>query len=60
MIVADAGPVLANVDVTFNTTNTSQGCMSFPDDPECETVLPKLGLPYETFPAGTQQLLSLQ
>lgn len=55
-IVADIGPVLAGVDVTVNTPMTAPGCMSFPGDAECNTILPKLGLPYGTEPAGTQTL----
>jgi uncharacterized repeat protein (TIGR04052 family) len=60
VIVADVAPVLADVDITTNTENTAQGCMSFPGDPECDTVMPKLGLPYGEIAAGTQQFLSLQ
>jgi len=55
-IVADIGPVLTNVDITVNTAMTAPGCMSFPGDPECNTILPKLGLPYGSAPAGTQAL----
>lgn len=60
VIVADVAPLLADVDITTNTTNTAQGCMSFPDDPECNTVMPKLGLPYGTSVPGPQQFLSVQ
>jgi uncharacterized repeat protein (TIGR04052 family) len=59
-IVADPAPVLADVDVTTNTTTTAPGCMSFPNDPECTTVLPHLGLAYGTTPAGTQVLFTVQ
>lgn len=43
-IVADFGAVLANSDLTVNTTGTAPGCMSEPDDPECQTLLPRLGI----------------
>lgn len=59
-ILADIGPVLAGVDITRNTERTPPGCMSFPNDPECRTVLPALGLPYMDLPAGEQRLFRLQ
>jgi uncharacterized repeat protein (TIGR04052 family) len=59
-VVADVGPVLAGVDITRNTERTPPGCMSFPNDPECRTVLPALGLPYMDLPAGEQRLFRVQ
>lgn len=59
-IIADIGPVLAGVDITRNTERTPPGCMSFPNDPECRTVLPALGLPYMDLPAGEQRLFRVQ
>lgn len=44
VFVIDPAAVLAEADVTRNTLGTSPGCMSAPDDPECETVLKALGL----------------
>jgi uncharacterized repeat protein (TIGR04052 family) len=60
VVVADVGRVLAEVDITVNTMDTAPGCMSFPGDPECDTVLPRLGLPYGAIPAGPQQFLSVE
>lgn len=60
VIVADIASVLSAVDVSVNTANTAPGCMSFPNDPECDTVFPKLGLAYGANAAGTQALFSLQ
>ncbi len=54
VIVFDPAPVLATTDVTFNTPETSPGCMSFPNDPECTTVMPKLGLAYGAAKAEPQ------
>ncbi|MBX3159655.1 MAG: metallo-mystery pair system four-Cys motif protein [Deltaproteobacteria bacterium] len=54
-IVADVGRLLTDVDITTNTMDTAPGCMSFPGDPECNTVMPKLALPYGAFPAEPQQ-----
>ena len=59
-IIADLGPVLAGVDITRNTERTPPGCMSFPNDPECRTVLPALGLPYMDLPAGEQRFFRVQ
>lgn len=59
-VVADTGPVLAGVDVSVNTAMTAPGCMSFPDDPECTTIFPKLGLPFGAIPAGTQVLFTVR
>lgn len=59
-IIADIGPVLAGVDITRNTQGTPPGCMSFPNDPECRTVLPALGLPYMDLPAGEQRFFRVQ
>jgi uncharacterized repeat protein (TIGR04052 family) len=54
VIVADVGALLVDEDVSVNTAETAPGCMSFPGDPECDTVLPKLGLPYGDVAAGDQ------
>lgn len=60
VIVADVARVLDAVDVSINTASTAPGCMSFPNDPECDTVLPKLGLAYGTNPAGAQALFAVE
>ncbi len=59
-VIADVGPVLQGVDITRNTERTPPGCMSFPNDPECRTVLPALGLPYMDLPAGEQRFFRVQ
>jgi uncharacterized repeat protein (TIGR04052 family) len=58
-IVADIAPVLAGEDVAVNTAMTAPGCMSFPGDPECDTIFPKLGLPYGAAAAGPQLLFTV-
>jgi uncharacterized repeat protein (TIGR04052 family) len=60
VIVADIGRVLADVDVSTNTAQTAPGCMSFPGDPECNTILPKLGLAYGGNPALAQSFFALE
>lgn len=57
-IVIDPAPVVAEVDLRKNTPDTSPGCMAFPNDPDCITVMPKLGLPFRDAPAGTQVLFT--
>lgn len=59
-VIIDPAPVVADADLTMNTAETSPGCMSFPNDPDCDTVLPKLGLPFNDFDAGEQSLISLR
>lgn len=60
VVVADVASVLADVDVTTNTAQTSPGCMSFPGDPECAAIFPHLGLAYDANPAGTQAMFSVR
>jgi len=59
IVVADVARVLDGVDVSTNTAATAPGCMSFPNDPECNTVLPKLGLAYGANPAVAQTLFTV-
>lgn len=59
-VVIDPAPVLAEADLTVNAPETSPGCMSFPKDADCMTVMGKLGLPYMDVPAGTQSLISMR
>ena len=57
VIVADVGRVLRDADVAVNTPDTAPGCMSFPGDPECNTIFPKLGLPFDAIDAGDPGIL---
>ena len=62
-IVVDPAAVLADVDIASNTPMTAPGCMSGNSDPECQTVMPKLGLDFEyngtLLPAQPQALFSV-
>lgn len=60
VVVIDPAPVVAEADLTVNAPDTSPGCMSFPGDGDCGTVMGKLGLPYDGLPAGEQLLLSVR
>lgn len=59
----DAGAILAEVDIATNTAMTAPGCMSGTTDPECLTILPKLGLDYsyngQIIPAQPQALFGI-
>ncbi|MEM1313233.1 MAG: MbnP family copper-binding protein [Pseudomonadota bacterium] len=59
-VVIDPAAIVAGADLTRNTPETSPGCMSFPNDPDCTTVLPKLGLAFNAEPAEAQRLVSLR
>ena len=60
VVVIDPAPVVAQANLRVNASGTSPGCMSFPNDADCDTVMPKLGLPYGSMPAAQQVLLSIQ
>lgn len=60
VVVIDPAAVVAEADMTANAPETSPGCMSFPGDADCTTVMGKLGLAYGDIPAGAQQLVSMR
>jgi uncharacterized repeat protein (TIGR04052 family) len=60
VVVIDPAPVVAEADLRINAADTSPGCMSFPGDADCLTVMEKLGMPYEDILAGPQQLVSVR
>jgi len=69
-IVADVGKVLKNSNIAYNTPDTSSGCMSGNNDPECQQIFPLLGLDFSyiaatgstpvVFPKQTQTFFSLK
>ena len=60
VVVIDPAAVLVEADVDVNAPETSPGCMSFPGDADCLSVMPRLGLPYGEVPAGTQALVTMR
>lgn len=61
ILVIDIGKILKNTDVSINTPQTSPGCMSFINDPDCIEPMNALGLPYQGKAAvGKQQLISIR
>jgi uncharacterized repeat protein (TIGR04052 family) len=68
-VVIDLANLFANTDITQVTANTAPGCMSGNNDPECQTLLPRLGLdfvyndgvnPAQTFSATDQAMFSVE
>lgn len=59
-VVIDPAAVVAEADLMVNAPETSPGCMSFPKDDDCLTVMGKLGLPYMDRPAGAQALVTMR
>lgn len=60
VVVIDPATVVAEADMTVNAPDTSPGCMSFPGDADCVTVMTKLGQTYDDIPAGAQQLVTMR
>lgn len=59
-VVIDPARVVADADLRVNSPDTSPGCMSFPGDADCTTVMSRLGLPFDGIAAGNQLLLSVR
>ena len=68
-VVIDLASLFADTNITQVTPNTSAGCMSGNNDPECQTLFPKLGLDFvyddsvndpQTFPAATQAMFAVE
>lgn len=60
VVVIDPAAVIADADMAMNTPETSPGCMSFPNDPDCSTVLPRLGIDFNDIGADDQLLVSVR
>lgn len=71
-VVIDLASLFADTDITQITAGTSPGCMSGNNDPECQTLFPKLGLnfvyddgaspaqTYATDPASPQSMFAVE
>jgi uncharacterized repeat protein (TIGR04052 family) len=60
VVVFDPAPVLVANNVEVNTPETSPGCMSFLNDPECNTLMPRLGFDYGEHKAQVQSLVRIR
>lgn len=59
-VIADLGG-LVQASMLDNTMDTPPGCMSNPDDPDCEAIFGTLGLPFGGSPApGSQSFFRLE
>lgn len=56
-VVLDVAKVLKATNLEVNTMGTAPGCMSFPKDPDCVSVMNLLGLKYDGVAAQSAQLL---
>ena len=46
-VAVDAAAALAGSDLTTNAPDTAPGCMSGPDDPDCASVMPLMGIEWQ-------------
>lgn len=60
VVVIDPAPVVAGADLRVKAPDTSPGCMSFSNDPDCVTMMQNLGMPYGDIPAAAQQLVRVR
>ena len=57
-VIADFAALVAGAPLSANAEGTPAGCMSPPDDADCEPIFENLGLPFGDQPAGTQTFFS--
>lgn len=57
-IAFDLKALLAQVDVSKNTENTPPGCMSANNDPECQVIMPGLGLDFTFIPGDSEMIFA--
>lgn len=55
LVVADLGRLLSSTRVDQNAPDTSGGCRSEPEDPDCAGIFANLGLPFGDAPAAPQK-----
>lgn len=58
-VVFDLGKLVANSNVDTNQEGTPGGCMSSPDDNDCQGIFANLGHPFQGSTGGNQQFVSL-
>ncbi|MBF2051975.1 MAG: metallo-mystery pair system four-Cys motif protein [Candidatus Sericytochromatia bacterium] len=59
-VVADLGQLLRASNIDVNQPDTASGCMSGPDDTDCQGIFQQLGLPFGDSSAGPQGFFSQQ
>lgn len=59
-VIADLAALIGNTNVTVNQPKTPAGCMSSPEDGDCNEIMPNLGLPFAGLPASRQKFLTVE
>ncbi len=60
IIIADLRALVAGSNLSMNQPDTPIGCMSSPDDLDCEPILANLGLPFNGSSAGPQSFFRVK
>lgn len=60
VVIADMKTLIGNTNLTVNQKNTPPGCMSSPDDSDCNVIMPNFGLPFNGKPAAKQKFFRVE
>ncbi|MCG9893042.1 MAG: metallo-mystery pair system four-Cys motif protein [Thermosynechococcaceae cyanobacterium MS004] len=60
IIVADLAQLVSKADLSQNQPKTAPGCMSDPEDRDCQSIFAHLGLPFKSQPAIPQTFFSIK
>lgn len=60
IVVADLAKLVADTDLKSNQPDTPTGCMSTPEDQDCENLMQNLGLPFQQQASSTQNFLRVE
>jgi uncharacterized repeat protein (TIGR04052 family) len=60
VVIADIAALIGNTNLTSNKKNTPPGCMSSPDDSDCNVIMTNFGLPFNGKPAIKQKFFRVE
>lgn len=60
VVIADIAALIGNTNLTVNQKNTPPGCMSSPDDSDCNVIMTNFGLPFNGKPAAKQKFFRVE
>ena len=60
VVIADMKTLIGNTNLTVNQKNTPPGCMSSPDDRDCNVIMTNFGLPFNGKPAAKQKFFRVE
>jgi len=60
VVIADIAALIENTNLTINQNNTPPGCMSSPDDSDCNVIMNNFGLSFNGKPAVKQKFFRLE